>query len=120
MKYCWMLSLLVLVSCASKTAYYPVLQKSEYLKERSKPAHSGMSLVKGKSYQRDICRGQFLFFNNAAKETEQALASQIRYICPRQDYLLETKIKKVWWTTLIYSRSCVDIKAYCPYVKAKK
>lgn len=73
-----------------------------------------MSEVKGKPHYKSYCRGQFLFFSNADKETERQLKSHIRYACPGKDYLLEAKVQRLWWTTLIYTRSCIDLRAYCP------
>lgn len=115
MKAFLLLFLLCFISCASNTEYYPVLQKSEFLKKTNNTIHHGMTSRKGKKYHNNTCSGQILFFNNAHNETEQALKNLIEYACPNTEYLLETKIKKIWWTTLIYSRSCMEITAYCPY-----
>lgn len=108
--------LIILSSCATDSAYYPVLQKDVFLKTSNTSPIKNMTLVRGMSYKKNICRGQVLFNSNAREQTDNQLGNQIRALCPHQNYLLEADIKKTWWTVLFYSRSCVELKAYCPRV----
>lgn len=116
MKALFSIFFLLLSSCATDTAYYPVLQKDAFLKTSDNRPVKNMTLSRGMSYQKDICAGQFFFSSNARKETDEKLARQIANLCPNENYLLEADIKKTWWTVILYSRSCVQLKAYCPRI----
>lgn len=110
MKY---LIVLLLASCASKYEVHNTLDKRSFkLGEVNKVMTP--RAIKGKKEESSFCAGQFLFMSNAKKETDRKIPALLTRTCPKKVFLLDAKVTETWWTTIIYSRSCVTIEAYCP------
>ena len=108
-----LLLLILLVSCSQKYQTFNTIKKGEF--EYGKP-HSPISpkMYPGKKVIQKTCEGQILFNRNAHKITEASIPALISYSCPKSEFLLNAKITETWWTTIIYSKSCVEIESYCP------
>ncbi len=112
------LLLLVLVGCTRKYVDYDVIHKLQF---RENPEARPIAPVMAKSLRDDVeeCFNQWLFFSNAEKEKNRYLPALVQVLCPGSEYLLDTKITQQWWTTIIFTRACVEVQAHCP-VKTKK
>jgi len=108
-----LLGLLFLVSCSQKYIHYPVIEKSSYDGAEHSPTDPP-PMMKARLENEKFCEGQIFFNKNAFVITESSLRALVRQSCPGSQYLIDAKITKTWWTTLVYSRSCIEIQSYCP------
>ena len=114
------LSLLILLSgCATNYEDYSFISKKDFTLEEdrivNRTAHERPArLVSGRAEVEEFCESQILFNKNAFNITRDSLPALVRQSCPGQDYLLDATITKRWWTTLVYSRSCIKVESYCP------
>ena len=106
--------LLVLAyGCTQNYVDYDLIRKADFNKETyERPVPATQVLAQGKD-ELSECFGQWLFFSNAEKQKEQRIPEFVRALCPRQDYLVTAKFTETWWTTVIFTQSCVDIKTLC-------
>lgn len=113
------LILLVFVSCTRKYTDYDVINKLQF---RENPEARPVAPVMAKSHADDVqeCFDQWLFFNNAEKEKDRYLPALVQVLCPGSEWLLDTRITQQWWTTIVYSRACVEVRAHCPVKPPKK
>lgn len=111
MKYLIILTLLV--SCATKYETHHAIDKRNFKLDSPNEAMPYRA-VKGKKEESSKCEGQFFFFSNAKKKTDNALPSLLSRTCPKDVFLMDAKVTETWWTTIIYSRSCVKVEAHCP------
>lgn len=107
------LFLLALISCASKYQTFNVIDKRNFNLEKKNEAMAPRA-IRGPKEVKSVCAGQFLFFQNAKNITDRAMPQLLSRTCPDKVFLMDGKITETWWTTIIYSRSCVEIEAYCP------
>lgn len=117
MKSVFFLSLIVLVTgCTQRYVDYDVINKLQF---RDNPEKRPVAPVMAKAHRDDVkeCFDQWLFFRNAEKDKERYLPALVQVLCPGSEWLVDTRITHLWWTTLVYSRSCVEVQAHCP-VKA--
>lgn len=63
------------------------------------------------------CFNQWLFFSNAEEEKNESIPFIIRSLCPGKDYLLDSDMTETWWTTILFTRSCVDVETSCAQLK---
>lgn len=107
------LLLLLMVSCTQKYQTYPVIKKSSFNKDE---AHNPVSpkIYPGRKVTQESCEGQFFFLRNAKKITDASLPALVNFSCPGSEYLVNAKITETWWTTVIYSRSCIEVESHCP------
>jgi len=110
MKY---LLLLVLISCATKYETFNVIDKRNFELGKNNEAMAPRA-VRGKKETKSFCAGQFLFFQNAKNITDKSVPALMSRTCPEKVFLMDGKITETWWTTIIYSRSCIKVEAYCP------
>lgn len=108
-----MLSLLF--SCSQKYQNHPIIDKREFV-ENNRPSGSSRpaKMMSGRKESEKFCAGQVLFTKNAQMITEASLPALVAQSCPGSDFLLDAKITRLWWTTLLYTRSCVSVESYCP------
>lgn len=100
-------------SCAQKYQTFDVIKKKDFvLGEPHNPPSPEKRL--GRKVIQNTCEGQILFLRNAKKITDASIPALLNFSCPGEEYLLNAKITETWWTTIIYSRSCVEIESYCP------
>ena len=111
MKYIVLLSLLI--SCTQKYQTYHVIDKQNFKKENYEVPITRKMLPANKQ-TRKYCAGQILFMSNAKKESDNYLSNLVSNMCGGNQYLLNARLTETWWTTLIYSRSCVELEAFCP------
>ena len=111
-----LLSLIFLSSCSQKYIHYPVIEKKTFEGDQHTPS-SPPPMIKAKAEKEEFCEGQIFFNKNAFKITEASTRALVHQSCPRNEYLLDAKITKTWWTTLVYSRSCVLVESYCPQMR---
>lgn len=105
--------LLVLSACTQKYADYDLIRKVDFNKESYERPITTMQVVPVADDRLESCFNQWLFFQNAEKEKNEAVPYLIRSLCPGQDYLLQAEMVETWWTTLVFTRSCVDVKTKC-------
>lgn len=103
-----------ILSCTQKYQTYSLVDKRsfEFGKENQTPITP--VLRKGKMEHYKVCADQYLFNRNAQVLSEQKLNRVVKGICSNTDFLLDSKITQTWWTTIIYSRSCMELQTHCP------
>ncbi len=109
-----LLILLLLASCAQKYQTYHIIDKLNFDKDNpSTPITKKLYPLPAKK-RTSYCEGQILFFSNAKKNTDKYLGSMVKTMCPSSQFVLNSKLTETWWTTIFYSRSCVELEGYCP------
>lgn len=108
-----LLTLLISVSCTQKYQTYHLIDKNNFDKEKP-TTPIGKKVFKGAKFKKEYCRGQIFFMSNAKKETDKYISNLVRYSCPQDNVLVESRITETWWTTIVYSRSCVELESHCP------
>lgn len=105
--------ILIAASCSRKFQTFHTIEKSTFLfgQEHSPIAHR---LQPGQKQTREFCNGQWLFSNNAVRDTQEQLNRVVRYTCDKDKYLINSVVTETWWTTLIYSRACIEFETHCP------
>tara|TARA_B100001971_G_scaffold84647_1_gene77990 strand:- start:96554 stop:96907 length:354 start_codon:yes stop_codon:yes gene_type:complete len=110
---------LFLFGCSQKYTYYPVINKKNFNVEQTTPPKSVPPMIKAKAEVEEFCEGQIFFNKNAFNITESSIKALVQHSCPGSDYLIDAKLTKLWWTTIVYSRSCVTLESYCPQKRSK-
>jgi hypothetical protein len=111
------LALFFLTACTQKYVDYDLIKKVEFnQKSYSRPITVYQVLPEGKD-KVSSCFNQWLFFSNADKEKESAMPMMVRTLCPGKDYLLKTEMTETWWTTILFTRSCIDMETMCAVEK---
>lgn len=105
--------LLILASCTQKYADYDLIRKVDFNKESYERPIAMTQIVPVGNDQLKACFNQWLFFSNAEKEKESSIPMLIRSLCPGQEYLLQSEMKESWWTTILFTRSCVSVETKC-------
>lgn len=101
------------MGCTQKYVDYDLIKKVSFNRENFE-RHITLSRVSASGRDElSQCFNQWLFSNNAEKEKNERIPEFIRALCPGKDYLVQTKVKELWWTTLIFTQACVDIKTLC-------
>ncbi len=100
------------LSCTQKYQTYHSIDKYNFQKEgENSPIVKNMIPVK--KVKRAKCAGQFFFFENAQKKTDLYLSRMLPSLCESSNILLNSRLTETWWTTIIYSRSCVKFETSC-------
>jgi hypothetical protein len=100
-------------ACTQKYADYDLIRKVDFNKASyERPIPATQVLAVGKDEMKE-CFNQWLFFSNAEKEKEVRTAELVRVLCPSKDYLVNATFTELWWTTIIFTRACIDIKTLC-------
>jgi hypothetical protein len=102
----------LLISCSTTTQHLGTINKEAFL-EKDEYRGAKKPLRKGKAESESFCVGQLLFQKNAFDITESSLKPLVRASCPGNEYLQEMKIVRTWWTTIVYSRSCIEVQSFC-------
>jgi hypothetical protein len=115
-----LLFLILLASCTQKYADFDLIRKVDFNKETyERPIPATQVLAQGQD-ELGECFNQWLFFSNAEKQKDINFPTMIRVLCPGKEYLVQTEVKETWWTTILFTRSCVDIKTKCGQPRALK
>lgn len=106
------LLLLILLGCTQKYQTYQAIDKYNFQKNgENSPIVS--KTIPTQKIQRAHCAGQFFFADNAQKKTDLYLTRMLPSLCDSSPVLLNSKLTETWWTTIIYSRSCVKFETSC-------
>lgn len=112
-----LLVLLIMSSCTRKYADYDLIRKVDFNKESYERPITAMQVVPVGDDKLESCFNQWLFFSNAEKEKNSEIPYMVRSLCPRQDYLIQAEMVEEWWTTIIFTRACVNIETKCAELK---
>lgn len=107
------LLLALIAGCTQKYADYDLIRKVDFNKESYERPITLMQVVPVGNDKLESCFNQWLFFSNAEKEKNEAIPYIIRSLCPGKDYLLQAEMVEQWWTTIIFTRSCVSVETKC-------
>ena len=115
----WSLLLLpFLFACSKKYYDYDYINKNEFtmveVDRQNLPEEEAPLLIPGKTEVEEFCAGQILFKSNAFNIAHSSIPAIVNQSCPGDDFLVRAQITQSWWTTLLYTRSCVTIKSFCP------
>jgi hypothetical protein len=113
MKFVLIFLSLIAISCSQKYQTFNTIKKSEFVFGEE---HSPISprMTPGRKVIQKSCEGQFLFNRNAKKINLRSIPALIKYSCPKSEFLLNARITETWWTTVIYSKSCIELESFCP------
>jgi hypothetical protein len=105
--------LVLLTGCTQKYADYDLIRKVDFKKETyERPVPATQIMAKGKDELKE-CFNQWLFFSNAEKQKDERIPEFVRALCPGKDYLMTATFTETWWTTVIFTQSCIDIQTLC-------
>ena len=105
-------------SCTKKYETFHAIKKNQF--KKGEPHNPVMPKMRpGRLVVQESCEGQIFWNRNAKKITDNNLNALIQYSCAGSEYLLNAKITEMWWTTIVYSRSCIKLESYCPAKKRK-
>lgn len=107
------LLLALFTGCTQKYADYDLIRKVDFNKESYERPITLMQVVPVGSDKLESCFNQWLFFSNAEKEKNESIPYIVRSLCPGKDYLLQAEMVEQWWTTIIFTRSCVSVETKC-------
>lgn len=107
------LLLLTVVSCTQKYADYDLIRKVDFNKETYERPITLMEVTPVGKDDLKSCFNQWLFFSNAEKDKNDSIPYMIRSLCPSHDYLLNAEMVETWWTTIVFTRSCVSVETKC-------
>lgn len=114
------LSLLILLcACTQKYADYDLIRKVDFQKESYQRPVTLMEVLPVGKDELSSCFNQWLFFSNAEAQKNRAIPAMVRTLCPGENYLMATSLTETWWTTLIFTRACVDMETKCAAEKKK-
>jgi hypothetical protein len=112
--------LMVLSACTQKYADYDLIRKVDFnQKSYERPVPVTQVMANG-SDRLEACFNQWLFFSNAEKLKNDAIPMVVRSLCPGQDYLVNSKMVETWWTSILLTRSCVEVETLCGDLRRKK
>ncbi len=114
------LILLILAGCTQKYTSYDLIRKVDFNREAFERPITVMQVLPTGSDKLSICFNQWLFFSNAEKEKNASVPFIVRTLCPGKDFLLGTDMVDTWWTTLVFSRSCLDVVTKCAEMKQRQ
>lgn len=113
MKFLLLISIFLLSACSTKYQTYQVIDKYKFQYPGENNPIS-KKLRPAKKETQSSCEGQWFFSRNAHKINQANVHSMVKFTCPKSKFLVNSKITETWWTTIIYSRSCIDLLTYCP------
>lgn len=114
MKFFILLFLIFLSACTQKYQTYYSIQKRSFNYKAPYNNPIMKKMYPGKKEVQTSCESQIFFNRNAYNINIGNIPAMLRYSCPGSEYLLNAKITETWWTTLVYSKSCIKIESYCP------
>ena len=110
---------ILLTGCTQKYVDYDVIHKPEFSQQPEKRPVAP-ALQKGSRDSLSQCFNQWFFFSNADTDRNRYLPQAIQLVCPGHDWLVEARVTQLWWTTILFTRACVDVVAHCPANRPKR
>lgn len=104
------------LSCTQKYQTFHIIDKNNFDKDNYQAPITN-KLTPAHKARASHCEGQILFTSNAKTKTDLYTKRLIETICPKNAYLLNSRLTETWWTTIIYSRSCIELETYCPKIE---
>jgi hypothetical protein len=112
--------LLLATGCTQKYADFDLIRKVDFNKESyDRPVPATQVMAQGKD-ELGECFNQWLFFSNAEKQKNDRIPEFVRALCPGKDYLVKSTFTETWWTTIVFTQACIDIKTLCGEVRKLK
>ena len=111
--------LILTISCTQKYVGYDLIRKVDFNRESYERPITVYEVLPSGTDDLKSCFNQWLFFSNAEKEKNTAIPQMVRTLCPGKDYLMNTSMTETWYTTLIFTRSCVEMETSCAVPKKK-
>jgi hypothetical protein len=108
------LFLVALSGCTHRYVDYESIHKASFMRPGPLTPPVTTVITPGLSDALGSCFNQVLFLSNAEKEKDAYLAESVRALCPRSDWLGPTRVTNHWWTVLLFSRACVEVRTRCP------
>lgn len=105
------------LGCTQKYADYDLIRKDSFYKETYERPVTLMQVIPTGVDKLQSCFNQWLFFSNAEKDKDNAIPTVVRVLCPGKEFLMNAKMTETWWTTLFYTRSCVEVETQCAQMK---
>lgn len=115
-----LLILLILSACTQKYSSYDLIRKVDFQKQSYERPVTVMQVLPNGKDELKSCFNQWLFFSNAAAEKDRAIPVMVRSLCPGKNYLMDTDMTETWWTTLLFTRSCIEMETKCAEEKGKR
>lgn len=112
--------LLLFTGCTTRFAEYDLIRKVDFNRETYERPTTLMEVMASGKDSLQSCFNQWLFFSNAEKEKNEAISFVVRSLCPGKDYLVNSKMNETWWTTIVFTRACVDVKTLCGEARRKQ
>lgn len=110
--------LVLTFGCTQKYADYDLIRKADFNKEAyERPVSSTQVLAQGRD-ELGECFNQWLFFSNAEKQKNDRIPEFVRALCPGKGYLVQAAFTERWWTTILFTQACVEIKTLCGDVRS--
>ncbi len=105
------------LSCTHKKYTIAQIDIESFKFDHHYPTQSPKQIAKknprNKSYKKKVCENQFLFLKNAAKESEDQIVEFLKRSCGQYSQSYMNQMTYTWWTTLLFSRSCIDFNFRC-------
>ena len=114
------LFLIILMGCTQKYSDFDLIRKVDFNKETYERPITLMQVLPNGQDELKACFNQWLFFSNAEKEKDASVPVIVRSLCPGKDYLMNAQMTERWWTTILFTRSCVTIETQCAIQKKDK
>lgn len=108
------------LGCTQKYVDYDLIRKVDFNKASyERPVPVTQILAQGRDELQE-CFNQWLFFSNAESQKQNRIGEFVRALCPGKEYLVNTHMTETWWTTIIFTRSCVDISTLCGDISSRR
>lgn len=111
-----LLLITILFGCTQKYQTYYMIDKNNFDKDKYQTPITPKMLPTRKT-KASHCEGQIFFSSNAKTKTDKYIKTMVKTMCPESNYLMNSRLTETWWTTIIYSRSCVELESYCPKIR---
>ena len=109
------LLLLLLGSCTQKYQTYHIIDKFNFDKDNPETPITP-KMIPGRKTRTSHCESQVFFASNAKTKTDRYVRTMVRTMCPDSNYIMNSRLTETWWTTIIYTRSCVELEGHCPRI----
>jgi hypothetical protein len=106
--------------CTQKYADYHLIRKVDFDKESYRPPVTTIQVMAQGKDELKQCFNQWLFFSNAEKQKDRHIPDMVRVLCPGKDFLVNATFTERWWTTILFTQSCVHIATTCGTLRSRQ